>query len=125
MLALTSDDSHHGPGHPRNPVGERDGRDLRWPPRQQCRESRPMLGPVDLGIADNGERTGHKQAAQIAAPCLLIPPSLFLPPLECCFGICGMPPANVAGVSTTATLIFCIGGNDGNEVRHSQTIVEH
>jgi hypothetical protein len=47
---------------------------------------------TDLGIADNGERTGHKQAAQIAAPCLLIPPSLFLPPLECCFGICGMPP---------------------------------
>jgi hypothetical protein len=29
-----------------------------------------MLDPVDLGIADNGERTGHKQAAQIAVTLL-------------------------------------------------------
>src|ERR1700719_2020025 len=28
----------------------------------------------------------HEQAAQIAVPCLLILPSQFLPPLECCFG---------------------------------------
>ena len=25
-----------------------------------------MLRAMDLGVADNGERTGHKQAAQIA-----------------------------------------------------------
>jgi hypothetical protein len=37
----------------------------------------------------------------------------------------GTPPANVVGVSTTATLIFCVGGNDGTEVRHRQTMVEH
>jgi hypothetical protein len=29
-----------------------------------------MLGAMDLGVADNGERTGHKQAAQIAVTLL-------------------------------------------------------
>src|SRR5713101_6356922 len=62
--------SHHGPSHPCDLVGERDGSDLRWPPRQQCPEPGPMLGAMDLGIADNGERTGHKQAAQIAVTLL-------------------------------------------------------
>jgi hypothetical protein len=57
---------HHSPGHPRNLVGERDGRDLSRTPRQQCREPRPMLNAMDLGIADNSERTDHEQAAQIA-----------------------------------------------------------
>src|SRR5260221_11862721 len=57
--------SHHGPGHPRDLVGERDGGNLRWPPRQQCPEPGSMLGAMDhLGVADNGERTGHKQAAR-------------------------------------------------------------
>ena len=42
------------------------GGDLRRPPREQCREPGPTLGAVDLGIADDGERTGHEQAAQIA-----------------------------------------------------------
>ena len=32
----------------------------------KCREPGPMLGAVDLGIADDGERAGHEQAAQIA-----------------------------------------------------------
>src|SRR5258707_11585104 len=32
------------------------------------REPGPMLGAVDLGIADDGECTGHEQAAQIAVP---------------------------------------------------------
>ena len=45
-----------------------------------------MLGAVDLGVADDRERAGHEQAAQIAITCLLILPSLSLPPLECCFG---------------------------------------
>src|ERR1700687_1816922 len=52
---------------------------------QQRREPGPMFGAVNPGIADDGERTGHEQAAQIASPCLLMLPRLSLPPLECCF----------------------------------------
>src|SRR5260370_42464372 len=76
MLAF----SHHGPGHPRDLVGERDGGNLRWPPRQQRREPGPMLGAMDLGVADNGERTGHKQAAQIAVTLLADPAKPVLAP---------------------------------------------
>jgi hypothetical protein len=61
---------HHGPGHSRDLVGKRDGRDLCRPPRQQCREPGPVLGAVDPGIADDGERTGHEQTAQIAVTLL-------------------------------------------------------
>ena len=52
---------HHRPGHPRNLVGERDGSHLGRPPRQQCREPGPVLGAMDLGIADDGERPGHER----------------------------------------------------------------
>jgi hypothetical protein len=41
---------HHDPGHPRNLVGERDGRDLGRAPRQQRGEPGPMRGAMDLGI---------------------------------------------------------------------------
>src|SRR5450759_65561 len=61
---------HHGPGHAGNLVGERDGGDLGRASYQQCREPRPMLGAVDLGIADDAERAGHEQAAQIAVTLL-------------------------------------------------------
>jgi hypothetical protein len=47
--------------------------------------SQGLLSAMDLGIADDGERTDHQQAAQIAIA-LLILPSLSLPPLEFCFG---------------------------------------
>jgi len=57
---------HHDPGHPRNLVGERDGRDLGRAPRQQRAEPGPMPGAMDLGIADDGECSGHEQAAQVA-----------------------------------------------------------
>src|ERR1039457_691964 len=57
---------HHGPGHAGNLVGKRDGGDLGGPPRQQCREPGPMPGAIYLGIANDGERPGHEQAAQIA-----------------------------------------------------------
>src|SRR5260221_8948405 len=59
---------HHGPGHARNLVRKRDGDDLGRAPPQQRREPGPMLGAVDLGVADDGECTGHEQAAQIAVP---------------------------------------------------------
>ena len=45
-----------------------------------------MIGAMDLGIADHGERASREQAAQIAIALLLILPSLSLPPLEFCFG---------------------------------------
>src|ERR1017187_9746797 len=51
---------HHGPGHPRNLVGKRDGGNLCMAPRQQRREPGPMLGAMDLGVADDGECTGHE-----------------------------------------------------------------
>jgi hypothetical protein len=57
---------HHGPGHPRNLVGKRDSGNLGRLSRQQRREPGPMAGAMDLGIADDGESTGHEQAAQIA-----------------------------------------------------------
>src|SRR6516164_3562798 len=58
--------SHHCPGHPGDLIGERDGGDLRRPPRQQCCEPGPMLGAIDLGIADHRQRAGDEQTAQIA-----------------------------------------------------------
>src|ERR1700676_3025723 len=64
LVSLALD--HHGPDHSRDLVGERDGGNLRRPPRQQGREPGPMFGAMDLGIADNGERASHEQAAQIA-----------------------------------------------------------
>ena len=39
-------------------VGERNRGDLRWPPRQQLGEPRPVLGAALLGVADHGQRTG-------------------------------------------------------------------
>src|SRR5664279_4822886 len=61
---------HHGPDHPRNLIGERDCSDLDRPPSQQCREPGPMLGAIDLGIANDGQRAGHEQATQIAVTLL-------------------------------------------------------
>src|SRR5262245_20381794 len=57
---------HHRPGHASDLVGERDGSDLGWPPRQQCRKPWSMFCAVELRIADHGERTRGEQAAQIA-----------------------------------------------------------
>jgi hypothetical protein len=56
---------HHCPCHPRNLVGKRDGSDLGRPPRQQCRKPGAMLGAVELGMADHGERASREQTAQI------------------------------------------------------------
>src|SRR4029078_3735038 len=56
----------HGPDHSRDLIGERDGGDLRRPPCQQCCEPGPMFGAMDLGIAYDGQRDSHEQAAQIS-----------------------------------------------------------
>src|SRR6266571_4870672 len=64
LVALTS--YHHGPHHSGDLVGKRDRRNLGGPPRQQCCEPRPVLRAMDFGIADDGERPGREQAAQIA-----------------------------------------------------------
>src|SRR5665811_387398 len=68
LVTLAS--GHYRPDHPRNLVGERDGSHLGGPPRQQCREPGPMFGAMDLGIADDGERPGHEQAAQVTVTLL-------------------------------------------------------
>jgi hypothetical protein len=54
---------HHGPGHSGEFIGKRDRRNLGWSPHQQCREPWSMFAAVGLGIADDRERAGHKQAA--------------------------------------------------------------
>src|SRR5271155_4195801 len=54
---------HHGPDHSRDFVGERDGRNLGRPPRQQGRKPGPMFGAMDLGVTDDSKRAGHKQPA--------------------------------------------------------------
>src|SRR5277367_4057430 len=63
LIALAP--GHHRPCHSGNLVGERDGSDLGGPPRQQRRKPGPMLGAMDLRIADHGERTRREQAAQV------------------------------------------------------------
>src|SRR5258706_2483901 len=65
-LPITLALGHHGPGHARNLVSKRNGGDLGRAPRQQRREPGPMLGAVNLSVADDGQRSGHEQAAQIA-----------------------------------------------------------
>ena len=59
LVSLTFD--HHGPDHSGDFVGERDGRNLGRPPRQQGREPGPMFGAMDLGVTNYGERAGHEQ----------------------------------------------------------------
>ena len=61
---------HHGPDHSCDLVGERNSSNLGWPPRQQGRKPGPVFGAMDLGVTDDGERPGHKQAAQIAVTLL-------------------------------------------------------
>ena len=61
-LFVTLPLGHHGPGHPRDLVGKRDGGDLCRPPGQQCREPRPVLSAMDLGITDDSKRASHEQA---------------------------------------------------------------
>ena len=62
-IPVTLAPGHHRPGHSGELIGERDGSDLGRPPRQQRREPGPMLGAVDLGVADDRECAGHEQAA--------------------------------------------------------------
>jgi hypothetical protein len=84
LVTLTS--GHHGPGPPCNVVGKRDGGDLGRLSRQQRRELRPMAGVMDLGVADDGECSGHEQAAQIAITLFADAAEPLVAPLECCFG---------------------------------------
>src|SRR3954454_15564662 len=61
--------AHPGPSWPTpfwRLVGERDGGDLRRPPRQQRREPRTVLGAMDFGITDDRKCASCEQAAQIA-----------------------------------------------------------
>jgi hypothetical protein len=45
-----------------------------------------MFGAMDLGIADDGERTGHERATQIAIALFADLPSLYLPQVQPPFG---------------------------------------
>ena len=63
-----SSTSHHCPGHSGELVRKRDSGDFGRPSCQQRCDPGPILGAVDLGIANDGECTGHEQAAQVAIP---------------------------------------------------------
>src|SRR3989304_6073975 len=76
VLAL----GHYGPSHSGDLVGERDGSDLGRPPGQQRGKPGPMLCAMELGIADDGECAGGKQAAQIAIALLADAAKLVLAP---------------------------------------------
>src|SRR5271156_1230210 len=54
LIALAP--GHHRPHHSGDLVGERDGRDLGGPTRQQCRKPGPVLGAMDFRVADHGKR---------------------------------------------------------------------
>jgi hypothetical protein len=41
-------------------IRARDGGDLGGAPRQQCCKPGPTLGPMDLGVPDDGERAGNE-----------------------------------------------------------------
>ena len=59
---------HHCPSHSGELVGKGDGSDFRRPSCQQCCDPGPILGAMELGIADDGECARHEQAARIAVP---------------------------------------------------------
>ena len=75
-----------------------------------------MLGAMDLGIADDGERAGREQAAQIAIASFANTPSLSLPPLEFCLGTSpiqaekSLPDRNTFGSATLATRAVASAG---------------
>src|SRR4051794_36884289 len=108
-LPVTLALSHHGPGHSGKLVGKRDGGDLGRSTSQQCREPGAVFGAVDLGIADDGECTGHEQAAQIAVTLFADAAEPVLAPLECCVGTSPIqaeklrPDRKVLGSATLAT----------------------
>src|SRR5882762_10397168 len=91
---------HHCPSHSGHLVGKRDGSNLGGPPRQQRCKPRPMLGTVELRIADHGGML----------------PSLSLPPLEFCFGTSPIqaeksrPDRNALGSATLATRAVASAG---------------
>src|SRR4029079_7293651 len=84
LVSLAS--GHHCPSHSGDLVGERDGGDLRRSPRQQSREPRPVLGAVNLGVTDHGQRAGGEQAAQIAIALLADTAELFPAPTRVLLG---------------------------------------
>ena len=77
--------SHHCPGHFGRACGKRDGGDFGASCQQRCNPG-PILGAVDLGIANDGECAGHEQAAQIAIPLFADTAEPIPTPLECCLG---------------------------------------
>ena len=64
-LLVTLALGHHGPSHPGELVGERDCRDLDWPPVHQRCQPRPMLGAVFFHKPNDGERAGAEQGSDI------------------------------------------------------------
>ena len=67
-LPVTASLRHQGPRDPSELVGECDSRNLSRSPYQQCHKPGPMFGPMNFGIADDGERSRREQATQIAIP---------------------------------------------------------
>src|SRR5271163_401634 len=88
--------SHHGPGHSGQLIGKRDRSDFGRPPCQQCCDPGPILGAMELGIADHGKCAGHEQAAQIAVPLLADTAEPYPTPARVLFGYQPDPGREVA-----------------------------
>jgi len=107
---------HHCTSHSGHLVGKRDGSNLGGPPRQQRCKPRPMLGIVELRIADHTERTGCEQAARITIALFADAAELVFAPLEFCFGTSPIqaeksrPDRNALGSATLATRAVASAG---------------
>ncbi len=83
-VSVAMDDDR--PGDTANLVGQCDGLRLGRSTRHQSSEPWPLQRAVLLRVADNGHRADDEQPSQYRLPCLVMLPSLSLPPVDCCFG---------------------------------------
>src|SRR5258707_6151583 len=99
---------HHCPSHSGHLVGKRDGGNFGGPPRQQRRKPRPMLGTVELRIADHGERAGCEKAAQITIALFADAAELVLAPTRVLLRHQPDPGREPAKLTSPSVRIFCI-----------------
>ena len=115
-LPVTLAPSHHGPGHSGSLLASAMAATLVGRRVNSAVSQGRCLVPWILGIADDGECTGHEQAAQIAVTLFADVAEPSLPPLECCFGTSPIqaeklrPDRKVLGSATLATRAVASNG---------------
>jgi len=91
---------HHCPSHSGHLVGKRDGSNLGGPPRYNAVSYGRCLVPWSFRIADDGERTGCEQAAQVTIALLLMLPSLSCLRSSSAFGTSPIQPRSPVPLET-------------------------